>query len=377
MNKHLKIEKVEVEKNTRIIAVSDIHGTVDYLEGVLKKVHYTPQDVLVIVGDMIEKGEESLKTVQYILKLREENPRVYATIGNVDYGRIGLFYEEGQQANDDFVGALQWTKRVWKRGFFLDMLEEMQVELETVNGQNVGELKLRMKEKYAAELGLFENLPTILEIGNYIFVHAGIPTDELDKLSEEEMFSYLKRDAFLKEEVSFKKNVVVGHWPVCLYRDDIDCMNPIFDYEKHIVAIDGGCALKNGAQLNALLIPDAYGDLEEVTYEAYDDLPVIKAAKAQEAREKTVVIRFFDFKVEKLEEWEDVVRVRHVSSGKEFVVPKSYLWHKDGAFANCSDFSDAYLEVAEGEELSVVEKTSIGYIVKKNGVIGWYSGGAE
>lgn len=40
--------------------------------------------------------------------------------------------------------------------------------------------------------------------------------------------------------------------------------------------------------------------------------------------------------------------------------------------SNCSDFSDAYLEVAEGEKLSVVKETSVGCIVKKAGVIGWY-----
>ena len=372
MNKGLQIKKVEIEKNTRIIAVSDLHGTGAYLEGVLAKVGYTTKDVLVIVGDVIEKGKESLQTVRTILKLRESNPHVYVTMGNVDYDRIGLFDKEGEQAGYDFAGTLHWTKRVWKRGFFLDMLEEMQIDLEAVNGQNIGEIKQRIRNEYAAELSLFEGIPTILEIGNYIFVHAGIPTDDLEKLSEEEMFSYLKRDAFLKEEVNFQKNVVVGHWPVCLYRDDIDSMNPIFDYEKHVVAIDGGCGLKEGAQLNALLIPNAYADLKDVTFAAYDDLPVIKATKAQTAKERTVVIRYFNCKVEVLEDYKDVKRVRHVSSGKEFVVPGSYLYSRDGNMSNCSDFSDAYLEVAEGEKLSVVKETSVGCIVKKAGVIGWY-----
>lgn len=372
MKKQFKIQKVNIEENKRIIAVSDIHGMDSYLEGVLQKVHYTTDDVLVIVGDVIEKGDESLKTVRRILKLKENNPHVYVTLGNVDYDRLELFYREGEQAANDFAGTQQWTKRVWKRGFFLDILEEMQVDLEELNGENITLIKERIRKEYARELRLFEESHTILEMGNYIFVHGGIPTDRLEELKAEDMFSFLKRETFLKEEVVFQKYVIVGHWPTCLYSDKIDCMNPIFDYKKHIVAIDGGCALKYGAQLNALLIPYANASVESVTYETYDDLSVIVAKKAQAAKERTVTIRYFDCKVALLEDLGDVTKVRHVSTGKEFFVPKSYLYGRDDKYYNCSDFSDAYLEIGEGDKLSVIEETTLGYIVKKDGVIGWY-----
>lgn len=372
MKMQFKIQKVDIDKNKRIIALSDIHGMDSYLEGVLQKVHYTTDDVLVIVGDVIEKGDESLKTVRRILELKEKNPHVYVTLGNVDYDRLELFYREGEQAGHDFVGTQQWTKKVWKRGFFLDVLEEMQVDLAELSGENISLIKERIRKEYARELSLFEEAPTILEMDNYIFVHGGIPTDKLEELKAEDMFSFLKRETFLKEEVAFQKYVVVGHWPTCLYSDEIDCMNPIFDYEKHIIAIDGGCALKYGAQLNALLIPSADAPVESVTYEIYDDLPVIEAKRNQEAKERTVTIRYFDSKVELLEDLENTAKVRHVSTGKEFFVPKSYLYGRDDKYYNCSDFSDAYPEIAEGDKLSVIEETTMGYIVKKHGVIGWY-----
>lgn len=372
MKMQFKIQKVEIEKNKRIIAVSDIHGMDHYLEGVLQKVQYTPDDVLVIVGDMIEKGDESLKTVRRILELKEKNPHVYVTLGNVDYDRLELFYRDGEQAGYDFIGTQQWTKRVWKRGFFLDVLEEMQVDLAELSGENISLIKARIRKEYARELSLFEEAPTILEIGDYVFVHGGIPTDRLEDLKAENMFSFLKRENFLKEEVAFKKYVIVGHWPTCLYSDEIDCMNPIFDYEKHIIAIDGGCALKYGAQLNALLIPFADAPIASVTYEAYDDLPVMIAKKTQKEQPRTVTIRYFDHKVELLEDLGDVAKVRHVSTGKEFFVPKSYLYGRNDKYYNCSDFSDAKLEIDEGDILSVIEETTFGHIVKKQGVIGWY-----
>ncbi len=371
MNKGIKIKEVQVDRNTRVIAVSDIHGSVNYLDGVLKKVQYSKKDVLVIVGDVIEKGPESLKTVQYILRLMEENPNVYTCMGNVDYDRLGCFCDDTPEGNANFVGALKWNKKVWKNGFFLDILKVLDICLDDVCEDNIAEVKRLIRDKFQKELDFFSNLPILLTIGNYIFVHAGIPTDSLEELREEDLFSYLKRDAFMQEKVNFRKNVVVGHWPVCLYRDDVHCMNPIFDYEKHIIAIDGGCGLKNGAQLNALVIPNAYADMKELTYEAYDDFRVVRAVRAQRAKEQTVRIRFFDSRVEMLEKDGDIARVRHVSTGKEFCVPKSYLYNKDEMFY-CSDFSDARLEVHEGEELSVVEESAMGYVIKKKGYIGWY-----
>lgn len=374
----VKIQQTELQKNQRIIVVSDIHGYADYLEGVLKKVGYTNQDALVIVGDMIEKGPESLKTVRYILKLKEENPHIYATIGNVDYSRLKEYFNDSAEGDINFIKGLSWSKNVWKCGFFLDILEDLGIDFDDVTEGNAGEIKHRIDENYRKELDFFKDLPTILAIGNYIFVHAGIPTDNLQELEGTECFPYLKQDAFLDTDVAFQKTVIVGHWPVCLYREDIDCMNPIFNYDKRVIAIDGGCALKNGAQLNALLIPDAYAAMEEIIYDSYDDYPVIVADHAQESQAKTLVIRYYDCQVELLEEDEkkdekecDMRRVRHVSLGREFWVPQSFLYKgKDGIY--CSDYSDARLEVKQGDRLSVIEKTSAGYIVKKGGVIGWY-----
>lgn len=367
----VKIQKIELEQNKRIIVVSDIHGYVNYLDGVLKKVGYSNRDALIIVGDIIEKGPESLKTVQYVLKLQEENSNVYATMGNVDYGMLEDYFDNSQEGNSNFIKGLKWSKNVWKCGFFLDILDELEIDYDEITEENVNEVKFRMGEKYEKELNFFKNLPTILNIGKFIFVHAGIPIDCLQELEGTECFSYLKQDAFMNTDVTFQKTVVVGHWPVCMYREDIDCMNPIFNYEKHIIAIDGGCALKNGAQLNALLIPDANVGMEEVTYTSYDDFPVIVAAASQEEKKPSIVIRYFDCQVELLAEIGDMAKIRHISSGKELMAPKSYLYEgRDGLY--CSDYTNTRLEVNCGDMLSVIEKTSVGYIVKKDGVIGWY-----
>lgn len=354
----------------RIIVVSDIHGYVHYLRGVLEKVGYTAKDTLVIVGDMIEKGPESLETVRYIMGLCEEK-RVFVTMGNVEYHRLNSFYNDTQEGPVNFFQMLKWTHKKWKRGLFLDMLNELEIELEEIREEEMVGIKQQIKQRYARELEFLWNLPTVLSIGNFIFAHAGVPTEYLEELQTVDALSCMKIDAFLKKEVVFNKTVVVGHWPVCLYRDDIDCMNPIFDYQKHIIAIDGGCALKYGAQLNALIIPKPNADIREVTYMDYDDYPVMIAPNSQSARKKTIVIRYFDSEVRILEEMNDVVKLLHINSNKNFMAPKEFLFfRKDKAY--CNDCSDAYLAIEQGDRLAVIAETSVGDIVKKDGVLGWY-----
>ena len=40
----------------RIIAVSDVHGNLDFFRGLMDRVGLTPSDILVLVGDPLEEG---------------------------------------------------------------------------------------------------------------------------------------------------------------------------------------------------------------------------------------------------------------------------------------------------------------------------------
>jgi len=387
-NMKCKIQHIS-EHSGRIIAVSDIHGYAHYLRGVLEKVRFSKEDALIIVGDMIEKGPESLETVRYILKLREENEKVYAVLGNVDYSRLCRFFDDSPEGDAAFLAELKWTRDKWGRGFFLDMLDELGIIPDNIREEEIADLKKQLRLHFAQELGLFASmvndetndsrickwlLPTVLTIGNFMFVHGGIPTEDLTLLEKVDAVDCMKLDGFLNKAAAFTKTVVVGHWPVYHYRDEQDCLNPLFDYKKHVIAIDGGCALKYGCQLNALIIPNPDADMHEITYTYFDDYPVLRAAKAQKAKPWTIRMRYFDCLVDILEEKDDLVKLRHISTGKEMKVPKSYLYFDyfgDGK-VSCADCSDAYLEVEPGDTLAVVAKTSEGYVVKKEGVLGWY-----
>ena len=377
MNKVIRtttIQTISAKPGQRLIVVSDIHGSLDRLIQLLRKVKYTENDILVIVGDLIDKGPESLRVVQYVMELCSRYP-VYVSMGNVDMGRLLVLDEEAEK----FSGYIHWLDGAWGGGLFIDMLADMGVPVSHLNEQNAAEYKERMCVQFEKELDFLRSRPTILTAGDYLFVHGGVPTDDLSILEGTDAAQYLKNDNFLNQGYRFEKyHVVTGHWPVCLYREDEENNSPLFDFERGILCIDGGCGLKRAGQLNGILLPDCHAKLEDVQWTSDDDFPLATAQERQSAAPATVHVRYFDSKVELLEENGVMARVRQISTGKEFEVPRKWVndWKQNGDL-HCDDYCDARLAVEPGDELSIIFEAKNGYYVKRNGRIGLYEGAIE
>ena len=231
-------------------------------------------------------------------------------------------------------------------------------------------LRAALLEHFPEETGFLLAMPHILGCGNFIFVHGGIPRE--DRLDELDAYSCMKNDDFLGQGRSFRKWVVVGHWPVTLYDPSIQCSAPIIDRERRIASIDGGCVLKLDGQLNALIIPDITGS--EMDYTWYDGLEQVTALDGQEASPGPVNIRWSDSVVEVLAEEGDCVLVRRPSDRRELWLPQDFVsvW-RDGK-THTEDATDYRLPVAAGDRLGLVRETGRGRLVKKDGVTGWYFG---
>ena len=184
----------------------------------------------------------------------------------------------------------------------------------------------------------------------------------------------MKNDDFMGQGHSFKRWVIVGHWPVTLYRGDIPSAAPIMDRERHIVSIDGGCTLKLDGQLNALILPGEKG--EEFSWVSYDGFPEGTALEAQEASADPLNIRWGRSDVEVLGEGAEFCRCRHLETGRELDILTEFL-RRDERGVWCEDSTDYLLPVKAGDTLSIIRQTSRGTLCKKGGVTGWYLGKVE
>ena len=181
----------------------------------------------------------------------------------------------------------------------------------------------------------------------------------------------MKNDDFLGQGHAFCRWVIVGHWPVTLYREDIPSAAPIVEKERHIVSIDGGATLKIDGQLNALILPERPGG--EFSWVSYDGFPEVTALDGQAPNPDPLNIRWGRSRVEVLEEGPELSRCRHLETGWELDVLTEYL-RRDEAGVWCEDSTDYRLPVKAGDTLSVVRKTSRGALCKKDGATGWYFG---
>lgn len=210
-----------------------------------------------------------------------------------------------------------------------------------------------------------------MESEHYIFVHAGIESEDLQ---QQEKIKCVKNDWFFSREISFSRWCIVGHFPTCLYdKEKIDCAM-LIDRKRKLISIDGGCVVKNSGQLNALIIPE--GGSEEFAWDCVDDLPKAVAVQAQSASEQAHSIHWPDNVVQVIKQEGDLSLCRAENSGIEMWIPSSLLVEWRGK-TYTDETTDYQLEIDAGDEVSVVARTSRGALVKKSGLLGWYFGTLE
>lgn len=375
------IEKIPAEPGQRLLVISDIHGHLDHLIQLLKKMGYDGNDILIIVGDLIDKGPESLRTVQYVMDLCRQHP-VYVSMGNVDIARVQKILDDSPGSGERFTEYLQWMEKYWKNSIGQEMLADLGISVRQVTAENAAECMHRIREQFREELDFLISRPTILTAGRYLFVHGGVPTDDLEALEGTDAYPYLKNDAFWDQGYCFDQyTVVTGHWPVWLYRQDREDGSPLLDRKRGIFCIDGGCGLKIAGQLNGIVITDSLADNPDISCSYYDDFPVFKALETRTGTPANIHINFQDSEVELLEEQSGIGgvlgKVRRKGSGEVIEVPLSWIGKWSDGKLHCENYCDSILSVEAGDQLSLIYRTEKRSYVKKQGQAGWYDGPLE
>lgn len=140
----------------RILAISDIHGeNIKFLK-LLKQVEYdSKQDLLVICGDMIDRGDENLVTIENCMKLQEQGA-ILLKGNHEQFLEVCLkeMINEDTWRNSPSLGLRIWVEKNGGASMFK-------------------EIKDLPKEKLTELLEFVQELPTYFMIGKYIFSHTG------------------------------------------------------------------------------------------------------------------------------------------------------------------------------------------------------------
>ena len=67
------VRPLVLDPDRRTMIISDIHGNRAFFRGLLEKAAFSSRDILVLVGDILEKGPDSLGLLRDILELSQDH----------------------------------------------------------------------------------------------------------------------------------------------------------------------------------------------------------------------------------------------------------------------------------------------------------------
>ncbi|MDD3422206.1 MAG: metallophosphoesterase [Bacilli bacterium] len=351
------IQYLKIPKKRRIIVLSDIHGNYQGLVKLLKKVNYQKRDLLFIDGDIVEKGPESLKTLTFLMMLAKHN-NVYFTQGNCDE-LFSRDFNDQSELETMYSYLFKMPNSLW-----WEMFKILDIKINSITDfKNAIPL---VKEHFKVELDFLEKLPTIIDTPTLLFVHGGLDNTDISIINPK---FCRKNDAFLEcNTLVFPKWVIVGHWPVSNYGKGINC-NPRVDSKHHVISVDGGNMIKKFGQINALIISGI--EAFKMDFVSYEDSPTITIGHDQPSTHKQVPVNIGNNEMIILEPKGALTKVKQKSSGYVFTMPSSRLIEKDGIWY-AIDYTDYLPSLKKGETVYCYEYYDGRYLVKKDGIVGWY-----
>ena len=145
---------------SRVLAVGDIHGMYEKLIALMEQIRFTPgDDMLVFLGDYIDRGPDSVKCLQYVYDLQRRYPdSVVCLMGNHEVMLSSYFLQ--------------------KKGIHTDLMKDFADSwlenggLETL--QQLNELDASTRETL---VNWVTDLPVQFRYQEFFFCHAGIDAD--------------------------------------------------------------------------------------------------------------------------------------------------------------------------------------------------------
>lgn len=176
-----------------IYVMSDLHGEYDKFIKMLDKIDFSDEDTLYILGDVLDRGKDAIKIIDYI----RENNNIHLLMGNHELLFVMAYDNPEYMVHWIQNGGSSTYIELAERGFGY------------------------MKELYDYLI----SLPKYKIIDKFILVHAGINIPQnSENLSVEELMSAQEDDillwdrGFIESSDYFKDyTVICGHTPTVKY----------------------------------------------------------------------------------------------------------------------------------------------------------------
>jgi len=195
-----------------IFAIGDIHGCLNQLVFLQKKILNYPkfkknEDLLVYLGDYIDRGPNSKGVINQAITLQKENIKSIFLMGNHEQVMIDFLFDKINNLRDWLrLGADQTFKSydIEVAEFIKDGFEDETIE------------KLRnvfLNQLTEKHIHFLKNLKLSYTLGKYLFVHAGINPEKSILEQNKSDFLWSRSNKFFDKNFKSEKIIIHGHTP--------------------------------------------------------------------------------------------------------------------------------------------------------------------
>ena len=225
--------------------VGDIQGCFEEFKNGLELIKFeSSKDYLWITGDLINRGPDSLKVLEYIFKIKNS---VHMVLGNHDLHYLNCFFNDKKISDDDTFQSLMFHKKSLKLARFLlkqpfvfskkIMTKKKAIQVAMVHAGIPRDMSLKKAETLSKLYGLqLINNPTksLNGLPNYSFKgrKKNIPPN---------FSTWFKKENKIMDDIDL---LVFGHWAALQGKTGI----------SNIIALDTGCCW--GKELTFLRLED-------------------------------------------------------------------------------------------------------------------------
>lgn len=208
--------------------ISDLHGDYEGYRRILTKIGFGEDDVLYVNGDVIDRGEDSIKILQHMMM----QPNIFPVLGNHEYIGCQALRFLMNEITEESVESLE------------SGLIEGLLQWQEIGGRKTMDefSKLRRQEQedvleYLEEFSLYEEVAVKGKI--FVIVHAGLDNFSQDrKLDDYRLHEFIFKSPDYGRVYYKDKYLVTGHLPTMAIEGNAR-PNRIYMANNHI-AVDCG-----------------------------------------------------------------------------------------------------------------------------------------
>ena len=326
-------------KNNSIYLISDVHANLDLFKECIKDLDLN-KEYLFILGDLIEKGDQNIDILDYVIDIMKSG-HVFYILGNCD----NVLREFKRPCNKE---RLNKYSRVLKKTILNEFYEGIGANY-LIDPFDIDLALDLINIKYKKYFDFVLNLPTSIVINDKVL------------LTHCDFSEAIKKNLVDNDEIDKVKNYpfkVCGHLPIPLFFDNCDKVSLSPLVKDGFLYIDGGNNVTPFGGLNLVKLNISDLSYSFNTFYSYKQIKVINNQEESKGLYKAIKTKIDSYTLSNNLVKVNVLDNLYYGDIKGLSRDHKYIWDITNIFLKLEKEDFVYL-VSRGEDVSLIIKDNM------------------